>query len=222
MATGEILGIVGESGCGKSTLARVLTGLVPPDKGSVRLMGQEIRHLHGGALRRCYRALQMVFQDAVGSFDPRRPVGQGIEEVLENFTELTHRQRRQETDRLLEIVGLSPEDGRRLPSALSGGECQRAAIARAIAAEPRVLICDEATSALDVSMQAQVVDLIQRLARERSMGVLFITHNLALVSSLCQRVMVLYAGHVVEEGVTRQVIDHPRSEYTKQLLENWL
>lgn len=214
---GEILGVVGESGCGKSTLARVLTRLTDLDSGEIWLMGREISRLRGRALRPCYGQMQMVFQDVSGSFDPRRPVGQGIEEMLENFTALKPRQRRQEAERLLETVGLPPAYGRRLPGQLSGGECQRAAIARAIAAGPRLLICDEATSALDVSMQAQVVELIARLSRERNMAVLFISHDLALVDSLCQRVMVLYAGRVVEEGNARQVIRAPREEYTRRL-----
>ena len=217
VAPGEILGIVGESGCGKSTLARVLTRLTDADSGAVTLMGRDITRLRGRALRACYRDMQMVFQDAVGSFDPRRTVGSGIGEMLETFTDLTGRARQREVDRLLEQVGLQSRHGRQRPGDLSGGECQRAAIARAIAAGPRVLICDEATSALDVSMQAQVVELIERLSRELGMAVLLISHDLALVDSLCQRLMVLYEGRVVEEGPARAVIAHPREAYTRQL-----
>ena len=217
VSAGEILGIVGESGCGKSTLARVLTRLTDADSGEIFLLGREISRLRGRALRACYAQMQMVFQDAAGSFDPRRSVGSGIGEMLETFTDLTGRERQREVDRLLEQVGLQSQHGRRLPGDLSGGECQRAAIARAIAAGPRVLICDEATSALDVSMQAQVVELIHRLSRELGMAVLLISHDLALVNSLCQRLMVLYEGRVVEEGSAREVIAHPREAYTRQL-----
>ena len=222
LRAGEILGVVGESGCGKSTLARLLTGLISPDAGEIYLLGQEISRLKGRRLRSCYGAMQMVFQDAYGSFDPRLPVEQSVIEMLRNFTSMNGRQRQEEAVRLLETVGLTAQHGKRRPGQLSGGECQRAAIARAIAAGPRALICDEATSALDVSVQAQVVELLARLAHQRQMGVLFISHDLALVSSLCQRIMVLWSGRVVEEGTTRSVIQHPTSEYTRCLLNDWI
>ena len=222
LRAGEIVGVVGESGCGKSTLARALARLTDVDGGKIWLMGREISCLRGRALRRCYASIQMVFQDAVSSFDPRLPVGLGIDEALENFTSLPPGQRLQERDRLLETVGLQAHHGTHLPGELSGGECQRAAIARALAARPGVLICDEATSALDVSMQAQVVELLYRLAGERQMGVLFISHDLALVNSLCTRVVVMYGGQVVEEGDTRAVLGHPQAVYTRQLLSDWM
>lgn len=161
--------------------------------------------------------MQMVFQDAPGSFDPRLPIGKSIEEVLENHTPLNRKGRIAEVERLLRSVGLEPEYRKRLPSQLSGGECQRAAIAKAIAVQPKLLIFDEATSALDVSMQAQVVELIDRLVRQMDLAVLFISHDLALVDSLCDRVMVMYHGRVVEAGAVEEVIHHPQQEYTRQL-----
>ncbi len=217
VAAGEILGVVGESGSGKSTLARVVMRLLEPDSGTLRLCGREITRLRGAALRRCYGRMQMVFQDVAGSFDPRLPVGRSIAELLENFTDLDRRGRTAEVARLLEQAGLTAAHAAALPSQLSGGECQRAAIARALAVKPRLLVCDEATSALDVSMQAQIVELIHRLAREMSMAVLFISHDLALVDSLCDRVMVLHRGRVVEAGAARAVIQNPQDPYTRQL-----
>ncbi len=214
---GEILGVVGESGSGKSTLARLVMRLIDADEGEIWLCGREIGRLRGAALRRCYGQMQMVFQDAAGSFDPRLPVGRSIAELLENFTDLRRRERAAEVGRLLEQAGLTADHGRRLPGELSGGECQRAAIARALAVRPRLLLCDEATSALDVSMQAQIVELLHRLARELSMAVLFISHDLALVDSLCDRVAVLYRGRVVEEGPARAVIGSPQHPYTQRL-----
>ena len=214
---GEILGVVGESGSGKSTLARAVTRLTDVDAGHIWLCGREITRLRGGALRACYRQMQMVFQDAAGSFDPRLPIGRSIAESLENFSELSRQGRAEEVARLLESVGLEAGLAGRLPARLSGGECQRAAIAKAIAVKPRLLICDEATSALDVSMQAQIVELIARLARELNLAVLFISHDLALVDSLCSRVMVMYRGRVIEEGPAREVIRSPREAYTRQL-----
>ncbi|MDD3221622.1 MAG: ABC transporter ATP-binding protein [Clostridia bacterium] len=214
---GEILGVVGESGSGKSTLAKVITRLQNADAGDVFLCGENITRLKGNTLRKCYRQMGMVFQDASGSFDQRLSIGKSIDEVLENFTDMNEKERTEETERLLEAVGLKKDYRKRRPSQLSGGECQRAAIARAISVKPKLLICDEATSALDVSMQAQIVELIKRLAEEMNMAVLFISHDLALVSSLCDRVAVMYHGSVVEQGEAYEVISSPKNEYTKQL-----
>lgn len=214
---GEILGVVGESGSGKSTLARAVTKLMDVDEGKIVLCADEIGELKGKALRQCYQKMQMVFQDATGSFDRWLPVGKSIEETLENFTEMNRRERKEEACGLLERVGLKAEYYGRLPSQLSGGECQRAAIARAIAVRPKLLICDEATSALDVSMQAQIVELLKKLSGEMNMAILFISHDLALVSGLCDRVMVMYRGAVVETGDAHEVITCPKEAYTKQL-----
>ena len=217
LRAGEILGVVGESGSGKSTLARAVTRLIEVDAGEIWLCGQELGRLRGRALRRCYEQMQMVFQNATASFDPRMTVGKSIGELLENFFDGDRQARETEVRRLLRMVGLKEEYAERLPGQISGGECQRAAIARAIAVKPRLLICDEVTSALDVSVQAQVVELIQRLAGDMNMAVLFISHDLALVSSLCDRVMVMYRGRVVETGEAHSVITCPQDEYTKRL-----
>jgi len=216
----EIVGVVGESGCGKSTLARVITHLEICDAGTIFLKGEDITFYKGKKLRNCYQSIQMVFQDAVGSFDQRLTILQNISESLDNFTRLSRQEKYCQLVSLLEQVGLNGEYAKRLPGQLSGGECQRAAIARAIALQPQLLICDEATSALDVSVQAQIIELLAKLVKELKMSLLFISHDLALVSSFCDRVVVMYEGKIVEEGRTAQVIHCPRDPYTKCLLSS--
>ena len=218
MEEGETMGIVGESGCGKSTLARLICRLTEPASGSVRLLGRDITRAKGRALREVYRQVQMVFQSPGGSFDPRRTVGDGVGESLGNFG-VPRAEREARVAALLEQCGLPAEFAGRYPHELSGGQCQRAAIARALAVEPRVLICDEATSALDVTVQKQIMELLARLKAERRLSFLFICHNLALVQSFCDRVLVMEAGRVVEEGTSAQVIQSPRNPYTRALVE---
>ena len=215
---GETLGIVGESGCGKSTLARLICRLTEPTSGSVCLLGRDITRAKGRALREAYRQVQMVFQSPGGSFDPRRTVGDGVGESLGN-SGAPRAEREARVAALLEQCGLPAEFAGRYPHELSGGQCQRAAIARALAIEPKILICDEATSSLDVTVQKQIMELLARLKAERRLSFLFICHNLALVQSFCDRVLVMEAGRVVEEGTTDAVIQTPNSPYTKMLVK---
>lgn len=215
---GEVLGLVGESGCGKSTLARVITRLTDATSGSIFLCGQDITNARGKELRRVYRAIQMVFQAPAGSFDPRRTIGAGIGEPLANLGYSKSEQDRRVLA-LLEQCGLSEEYAGRYPHELSGGQCQRAAIARALAVGPKVLVCDEATSALDVTVQKQIMELLGRLKAENQLSCLFICHNLALVQSFCDRVLVMEAGNIVESGTPDQVIFSPQTACTKRLVE---
>lgn len=216
---GEILGIVGESGSGKSTVARLLTRLTEVTEGEIFLRGRNITGLRGKALREIYRHMQMVFQSPAGSFDPRRTLGDGIGESLRGCSRAGRRER---VSGLLKLCGLPEEYGERYPHQVSGGQCQRAAIARALAVGPELLICDEATSSLDVTAQKQVMDLLGRLQREQGMTYLFICHDLALVQQFCSRLLVMENGRLVEEGTPRQVILHPEQEYTRRLIESVL
>lgn len=213
---GEILGVVGESGSGKSTLLRLISGLEAPDEGTLSLEGKEL-----GAKRTKadYRAIQMIFQDAVGSFHPRRKIADSIREAVRNLSDM-----REEPDwqTLCAMVQLPLELAERYPRDLSGGQCQRFAIARAMAVHPRILLCDEITSALDVSSQAQILRLLSALHRDKGMSVIFVSHDLAVVRALCDRVMVLYGGRCVEEGPVAEVIQHPREAYTKKLISSVL
>ena len=197
---GECIGLVGESGCGKSTIARMVTHLEQTTSGEIFMNERNVTKAKGKELRNLYQNLQMVFQNPSDSFNPseiKRTVAQ-----------------------LLEQVGLKSEFASRYPHEVSGGQCQRAAIARAIAIQPDLLICDEATSALDVSVQAQIVDLILKLRHEMNMSYLFISHDLALVQSICDRVLVMHRGRIVEEGNTQDVIEYAAHPYTKLLLSS--
>ena len=218
---GECLGLVGESGCGKSTAARLIAGLLEADKGSVRLEGEEILGQKGKKKRDVYTKLQMIFQTPQDSFDPRRTLGDGIMESMRNRGMKKDRAR-ERMYRLLEQVELDRSFGDRYPYEVSGGECQRAAIARALAVDPRLMICDEATSALDVTVQAQIVELLKRLQRERKLSLLFICHDLALVQHMCQRVLVMYQGKIIEQGTADEVIQRPREAYTRTLVDSVL
>ena len=218
---GECLGLVGESGCGKSTTARLIAGLLEPDRGSVRLEGEEILGLKEKKKQAVYTKLQMVFQTPQDSFDPRWTLGDGIMESMRNRGMKKDRAR-ERMYQLLEQVELDRSLGERYPHEVSGGECQRAAIARALAVDPGLVICDEATSALDVTVQAQIVELLKRLQKERKLSLLFICHDLALVQHMCQRVLVMYQGKIIEQGTPDEVIQHPREAYTRTLVDSVL
>ena len=215
---GETVGLVGESGCGKSTLAKLITRLMEPTAGTIYLNGKEITKSKGKKLREAYRQVQMVFQSPAGSFDPRKTIGYGISESMRN-SGMPKAERRRRTEELLEQCGLSPEYAGRYPYEISGGQCQRAALARALAIRPKLLICDEATSALDVTVQQQIMELLKSLKQENQLSFLFICHNLALVQSFCDRVLVMHEGKIVEEGTPEQIIQTPRSEYTKHFVD---
>jgi oligopeptide/dipeptide ABC transporter ATP-binding protein len=211
------LGLVGESGSGKTTIARAVLRLLPVAGGRVLVDGADVRELDRTATRRYRRAVQIVFQDPDGTLDPRMRVGTALSEVLAAHRVVAREQRRGRVDRLLTEVGLEPEHARRFPHQLSGGQRQRVAIARALAVEPRLLVLDEPTSALDVTVQARILDLIAALREERALAYLLISHNLAVVEQLCERVAVLYLGRIVELGPTGEVLARPAHPYTQAL-----
>ena len=216
---GETLGIVGESGSGKSTLARVITRLIDPTEGSIFLCGEEITGKKGKELRQVYKNMQMIFQNPVSSFDPRRSLGHGIGESLRN-SGVPKAEAKKRVLELLGQCGLSEEFYDRYPHEVSGGQCQRAAIARALAVKPKIVICDEATSALDVTVQQQIMELLDAFRKEYQISYLFICHNLALVQQFCDRVLVMKDGRIVEEATPDEVILKPKEEYTKMLVES--
>jgi ATPase components of various ABC-type transport systems, contain duplicated ATPase len=214
---GETLGIVGESGSGKSTIVKAITRLIDVTDGQIIFNSKNISRLKGRELRKVYRDIQMVFQSPAGSFNPRRTLGDGIGESLRNKG-LSRKETKAATDALLHQCGLPANFADRYPHEVSGGQCQRAAIARALAVKPQILICDEATSALDVTVQAQIIALLQSLQKKHNMAFLFICHNLALVQLFCDRVLVMNEGRIVEEGHPDEVIKRPKCYYTKQLI----
>ena len=217
LQAGETLGIVGESGSGKSTLAKMITRLTDITDGTLKFQGKDITKLKQSQLRDVYGNIQMVFQNPAGSFDPRRTLGDGIGESLRNRgmkkADIAIR-----VKELLEQCGLEEELAKRYPHEVSGGQCQRAAIARALAVEPKVLICDEATSSLDVTIQKQIMELLEELKDTHGLSFIFICHNLALVQSFCDKVLVLYDGKVVERGCPDDIINEPKDAYTKKLV----
>ena len=216
---GQSVGIVGESGCGKSTLARAILGLLPSDAGQVDWRGEPVRREEASALRRMRREVQVVFQDPVGSLDPRMTIRESVAEALVAIGgPMPEAAVAPRVAASLAEVGLDPALGGRYPHELSGGQCQRAAIARAIVARPRLLVCDEAVSALDVSVQAQIVNLLDELRRRHGLALLFISHNLAVVRHLCDEVVVLYLGRVVERAARDALFAAPRHPYTRALL----
>ncbi|MFZ5526124.1 MAG: ABC transporter ATP-binding protein [Pseudomonadota bacterium] len=218
---GQALGVIGESGSGKSSLARALTLLMPPQRGFIEFEGAPIGADMDAERLRDYRAkLQLVFQDPMSALNPRRRVGASIVRPLEALNRLNGRKPEQAAIALLERVGLPAGFASRYPHELSGGQRQRVNIARALALSPKVLIADEVTSGLDVSAQARIVELLESLRREERVSLIFISHDLSLVRSLCDRVLILRGGNVVESGDCGQVFANPRSEYTRKLLDS--
>lgn len=218
---GKALGIIGESGSGKSTIAKMITHLIEPTEGSIALNGRDITNVKGKALRDTYQELQMVFQMPVESFDSRRTLGDGIGESLRN-SGMKRDAVKKQVDELLVRCGLTPEFAGRYPHEVSGGQCQRAAIARALAVKPSVLICDEATSALDVTVQKQILELLIELKEKEGYSFLLICHDLALVQAFCDQVLVLYHGKTVEYGTPEEIIQTPKMEYTQRLIDSIL
>ena len=216
---GESLGVVGESGCGKSTLVRAALQLLRPAAGRVVWMGQALGDLPKGALRALRRDLQIIFQDPLGSLDPRMTVGEIVGEPLRvHAPDLDRGARAAQLAAVLRRVGLTAELASRYPHELSGGQCQRVGIARATILRPRLLVCDEPVSALDVPTQQQIVTLLAQLQRESGMCLLFVSHNLALVRQLCERVLVLYLGRMMELAPAHSLYTGPRHPYTRELL----
>lgn len=219
----ECLAIIGESGSGKTTAVNMISRLTDVTTGSIFLEGQEITHRKGKQLREVYRQMQMVFQTPTDSFDPRRTLGDGIGESLRNAG-LTRKETQKRVEALLEKCGLPGEFANRYPHQVSGGQCQRAAIARALAIEPKLLICDEATSALDVTVQKEIISLLNELRKQRgkNLSILFICHDISLVQQFCDRVLVMYRGEIVEKGTPDAVIRAPKNDYTKRLIDSVL
>ena len=223
LAPGEVLGLIGESGSGKSTTVNMITRLLDATEGRVVLDGEDITHISGRSLRKVYSKMQMVFQTPTDSFDPRRRLGDGIGESLRN-NGFSRSDTKKEVERLLGLCGLTPDFADRYPHQVSGGQCQRAAIARALAIKPKLLICDEATSALDVTIQQEIIDLLNSLRSGgmTELSILFICHDIALVQQFCDRVLVMYKGNIVERGVPDDVIRNPQDDYTRRLIDSVL
>ncbi|MEL6890805.1 MAG: ABC transporter ATP-binding protein [Actinomycetota bacterium] len=222
LARGETLGLVGESGCGKSTTGRAIMRLTEPVAGRIRLDGEDLTALSGDALRRLRRRMQMIFQDPVSSLNPRRRVREivreGIDIWSEEFDDVDAAELDDRVAAVVDAVGLDANAGDRRPHEFSGGQCQRICIARALVLEPEVLILDEPVSALDVSVQAQILNLLERLKRQFDLTMLFISHDLAVVKNVSDRVMVMYLGRVCEVAPTAELFRSPRHPYSQALL----
>ncbi len=220
IARGEALGFVGESGCGKSTVAKLITCLHRPTAGTIRLGGLEISNLPESRLRSIRSRVQMVFQDPYSSLNPRMTAGDIVGEPLREHRRLSAAQRRERVAELFRQVGLRPELVANYPPAFSGGQRQRIGIARALALEPELIVADEPVSALDVSVQAQVINLMARLRAETGVAYLFVSHDLAVVEHISDRVAVMYLGQLVEVAPKRELFSRPQHPYTEMLMES--
>jgi oligopeptide/dipeptide ABC transporter ATP-binding protein len=216
---GEVVGLVGESGCGKTTLSRILLRLLDPDEGSLRFAGRDLLAASADELRTLRKEIQVVFQDPYSSLDPRSPVGDSIAEGLRAHG-VAKPKRVRRVEEVMELVGLDPAVARRFPHEFSGGQRQRIGIARALAVHPSFLIADEPVSALDVSIRSQILNLLRDLQRRLGFTILFVSHDLAVVEHLCDRVVVMYLGRVVESATRDDLFARPKHPYTKALLSS--
>jgi peptide/nickel transport system ATP-binding protein len=220
---GESVGLVGESGSGKTTLGRMLVGLETPTRGTIEIAGRDASNfasMTSGDRAATRRTIQMVFQDPYSTLNPRHTVRRSLSEAVGTIGRLTANQVEARITKLLREVGLPEDYIDRRPAALSGGERQRVAIARALSVNPRILVCDEPVSALDVSVQAQILNLFKRLQEDLGLSYIFITHDLAVVRQVAERIYVLYLGEIVEHGSAEEIISRPQHPYTKRLIES--
>jgi oligopeptide transport system ATP-binding protein len=215
---GETMGLVGESGCGKTTLGRAILRLVETTSGEINFRGRDLAHLSNAEMRAQRRHLQVIFQDPYASLNPRMTVGQIVGEPLETFRLAAGEAKKQRVQELMEMVGLSPRFLKRYPHEFSGGQRQRIGIARALAVDPEFIVADEPISALDVSIQAQIMNLLDRLRREKNLTYLFISHDLRAVRHISDRLAVMYLGKIVELGESRAVYENPLMPYTRALI----
>ena len=220
LSKGECLGIVGESGSGKSTLARVVSHLTGVSRGTIHFQGKDITSMRGADLKRYYQRVQMIFQDPLGTFSPRMKIDKYMIEPFLNFGIMSKKSALQHAKKLLERVELSPNMLTRYPSELSGGQLQRVVIARCIGLKPELIISDECTSALDVTIQQQIINLLQKLQHDSGFSSLFITHDLALAETICDRILVMYNGEVVERLAGDNIVCEATHPYTVELLES--
>jgi oligopeptide transport system ATP-binding protein len=219
LAAGETLGIVGESGCGKSTLGRAILRLIEPTGGRVVWQGEDLRGLDAQAMRRRRREMQIVFQDPLASLDPRMTIGDIIAEpLITHEPQLGRAEVKARVRRMMARTGLLPQMINRYPHEFSGGQCQRIGVARAMILNPKLIVCDEPVSALDVSIQAQIINLLMELQRDFGLSLLFISHDLAVVRHISQRILVLYLGRMMELADSASLYRHPRHPYTRALM----